>query len=59
MCVPIRQILCLCGSALMFFHVRAHTLARARTLQMIVFKNSSQGAPVGVLPAGHGPESGA
>lgn len=40
-------------------HVRSHAQPHARTLQMIVFKNSSQGAPVGGLPAGHGPESGA
>lgn len=65
MCGPIRQILCLCGSALMPEHVRMHAHAHTHihkhmhTLQLIVFKNSSQGAPVGGLPAGHGPESGA
>lgn len=63
MCVPIRQILCLCGSALMSEHMRihscAHTHEHMHALQLIVFKNSSQGAPAGGLPAGHGPESGA
>lgn len=64
-CAPIRQILCPCGSALMSEHMRTHRRAHihahehARELQLIVFKNSSQGAPAGGLPAGHGPESGA
>lgn len=65
MCAAIRQILCLCGSALMSEHMRIHSRAHTythehmRALQLIVFKNSSQGAPAGGLPAGHGPESGA
>lgn len=53
MCAPIGQILCV--SALMSENTHTHT----HTLQMIVFKNSSQGAPGGGLPAGSGPESGA
>jgi len=60
-CPPIRQILRLRGSALMFkrIHVWVHTCTHTHVLQMIVFKNSSQGAPVGDLPAGHSPDSGA